>query len=74
MANVSLKYSLLNKTAKKEINDFMDFLLSKQKQNKKNPLSAYKKKILKVSSWDNEDIKVFNENRKLFNQWKIQDW
>ena len=51
MKDISVKYSLLNKKAKKEVNDFMDFLLYKQKGEKKTSLSAYKKKILHVSTW-----------------------
>jgi len=27
MADISIKYSMLNKNAQKEVNDFMDFLL-----------------------------------------------
>ena len=74
MADITLKYSLLNKTAKQEINDFMDFLLSRQKRNKKSPISSYKKKILNVSTWTVLDLKIFQENKKLFNQWEIREW
>ena len=74
MAEITLKYNLLNKTAKKEVLDFMDFLLSKQKKNKKKEISSYKKKILNVSTWTDSDLKIFQESRGLFNQWKIDEW
>lgn len=54
MSDISIKYSLLNKTAKQEILDFIDFLLSKGKTEKQTSLSAYKKKILQVSTWKNQ--------------------
>lgn len=74
MSDVSIKYSLLNKAARREVDDFMDFLLSKQKKNKINPITGYKKKILTVSTWSDADLQVFDENQKIFNQWRIQEW
>lgn len=74
MCNIVLKYNSLSKTAKQEVNDFMDFLLSKQKLHKTNPLSEYKNKILQVSQWTSADVKIFDENQILFNQWKPQEW
>lgn len=74
MRDISVKYSLLSTTAKKEAHDFIDFLLKKQKNSKKFSLSDYKKKILHVSSWSEKDLEVFEENKKLFNNWNIQKW
>ncbi len=74
MADITLKYSLLNKGAKQELNDFLDFLLQKQHSGKKNSLSSYKKKILGVSTWTNADIEVFKTNQLFFNSWKIEQW
>jgi len=74
MNAIVVKYSTLNKTAQQELNDFMDFLLSKQENTRINLLMAYKKKILNVGIWSDSDLKIFEENRILFNQWKIQDW
>jgi hypothetical protein len=34
MTDISLKYSLLSNSARQEVNDFMDFLLNKQKEKK----------------------------------------
>jgi len=75
MSDLVVKYNRLNKTARQEVNDFMDFLLSKQNTNKTNlPGGTYKDKILGVSIWADSDLKIFDENQKLFNQWRVQEW
>ena len=74
MTDISLKYSLLDKTAKQEINDFVDFLLSRKRIQKMTPISDYKKKILSVSTWTDSDLKNFDDNQKLFNQWRVEEW
>ena len=73
MSDILSKYNLLDKAARKEVLDFIDLLLSKKKAKKKS-LSAYKEKILSVSTWTDEELKVFDENRKFFNQWKTEEW
>ena len=45
MADIVLKYSLLNNSARKEVNDF-SFSSSKAEGEKRQFLSSYKKKIL----------------------------
>ena len=72
MSDLMLKYSLLNKSAQQEVNDFLDFLLSKQKIKKTN--MDYKTKIHKVSTWSNSDLAVFKNNQSLFNLWRIEEW
>ena len=74
MSDLVVKYNKLNKTARQEVNDFMDFLLSKQNTNKTNFPGIYKDKILSVSIWADSDLKIFDENQKLFNQWRVQEW
>jgi hypothetical protein len=74
MSDLVVKYNSLNKIARQEVNDFMDFLLSKQKTNKLNFLTPYKNKILNVSIWSDADLKIFDENQQLFNQWRVQEW
>lgn len=68
MADISTKYNMLNKHARKEVNDFMDFLLGKQKGKRSDSLSEYKKKILSVSVWSDSDIIVFRENQRTKNR------
>ena len=64
MNNIEVKYNRLNKTARQEVNDFMDFLLSKQKTTTPNFLSNYKNKILQVSVWNDSDLKIFDQNQR----------
>lgn len=74
MTDISIKYRLLSKSARQEVNDFMDFLLYKEKVKRNNPLTVYKKKILSVSTWTDSDIQIFKENQRLFNSWGIEEW
>ncbi|WP_114750489.1 hypothetical protein [Pleomorphovibrio marinus] len=75
MTDIVLKYSLLDKSGRKEVNDFLDFLLQKQREKKGNSLSAYKKKILGVTTWSDSDIDSFRVNQELFNSsWKPEKW
>ena len=55
------------------MNDFIDFLFNKKKKVSK-PESPYKNKILSVSTWNEEDIKLFDENKKRFNEWAPKTW
>ena len=73
MDDISLKYNLLDKSGKKEIGDFIDFLL-KKKQSRRNDLTTYKKNLLKISKWSDEDIAVMEENKRVLNDWKLKDW
>ncbi len=55
-----LKYELLNASEKKEVVDFIDFLICKKKEPVK-PLGDYRKKILSVSTWSEDDVVIFKE-------------
>lgn len=74
MTDLLSKYKLLNNSGKKEVNDFMDFLLHKQKMKSNDLFSGYKKKILKVSTWSDSDFMIFKKNQSLLNQWKVEEW
>ncbi len=72
--NLELKYHLLDNLEKKEVMDFIDFLLHKRNQGKKHIVTDYQKRILSVSVWSDEDTKQFEENNQLFQQWKPTEW
>jgi hypothetical protein len=72
MADIVLKYNLLNKNAQQEVNDFLDFLLSKQETKKTN--DDYSTKILSVSTWTDSDLVVFKNNQTSFNNWQVEEW
>jgi|AntRauTorcE11898_2_1112593.scaffolds.fasta_scaffold05334_4 hypothetical protein len=74
MNEIEIKYNKLNNTRRRELNDFLDFLLNRQKSDKTKSLTDYKKKILSVSTWTDEDCRPIEENQKAFNQWNIQEW
>ncbi|MBN2857177.1 MAG: hypothetical protein JXN63_02130 [Candidatus Delongbacteria bacterium] len=74
MNDMSLKYRLLDRTAKEEVNDFINFLFSRQLNKNSSSISGYKKKILSVSVWKDSDLEIFKENQKLFNSWAIKEW
>ncbi len=59
MTDITLKYNLLDNSSKREVLDFMDYLLYKKPKAIKNTTSEYKKKILKVSVWSDKDCKAF---------------
>ncbi len=69
-----LKYNLLNAFEKKEVKDFIDFLFNRKKDAPTPQSSDYKNKILSVSTWNDDDLKLFDENKKLFDQWPPTAW
>jgi hypothetical protein len=56
MNDLTLKFNLLAPSARKQVLDFIEFLLSKDAKAEKKIASDYKTKILNVSVWSNEDI------------------
>jgi len=74
MTDLTLKFNLLEPDAKRQILDFMEFLLSKRMKSEEPVKTDYKKKILKVSVWSNADIDLMIQNQQNFNQWKAQEW
>ena len=71
---LELKYHLLDNLEKREVMDFIDFLLQKHNRKTENNKKDYQKQILSVSVWNNEDLKPFEENNQLFQQWKPTEW
>ena len=37
-------------------------------------MDAYRTKIARIGYWSDDDLKVFAENRKAFDQFKPQEW
>ncbi len=54
--------------------DFIDFLLHKRSRKKEKTTTDYQKRILSVSVWNDDDVKQFEENNQLFQQWKPTEW
>ncbi len=74
MNDILTKYNTLSPDIQREVDDFLDFLLSKHKGKKIFDMKSWKKKIKNVSTWTEEDIITFDENRQQFNQWKTEEW
>jgi len=72
--NLELKFNLLDNLEKKGVMDFIDFLLHKSLQKKRKATTDYQKRILSVSVWSEDDVKQFEENNQLFQQWKPTEW
>jgi len=74
--NIQTKYDSLNTEDQKQVDVFLEFVLnqSMQKRARGFDLSSWKKKIKKISAWSEKGVAAFNENKKLFSQWKVQQW
>jgi hypothetical protein len=74
MTDLTFKYNLLDNSSRKEVLDFLDFLLGKRETEIKHKTEDYKKKILNVSVWSDSDIDEMKKNIQQFGQWKAQEW
>ena len=74
MDELTVKFGMLEPFRRKELMDFLDFLLSKQTEEKKNSLTTYKERILQVSIWSEEDIAEINSSQKNAWQWQVPEW
>lgn len=69
MSELELKFNSLNFNEQRIILDMVNLLILKKAPTK---LSEYKKKILQISSWSEEDVKVFEENK--ITNWNVPSW
>lgn len=66
--DITLKLADLSYVARKEIYDFMNFLLQRQKKKKK----PIREKLLHVSVWKENDIKAIENAGKALSGWNIE--
>ena len=69
MSELELKFNSLNFNELRIILDMVNLLILRKNPSK---LSEYKKKILTISTWSEDDLKVFEEN-KIVN-WNVPSW
>jgi len=77
MAELLLKYELWDPAGKKQLLEYLNFLLSAKTEKKKMPkfdLKAYRESLLKVSVWSDEDIALIEEARQNLNNWQVKEW
>lgn len=72
MDNILLKYNSLDPASKKQVRDYIDSIVASVKNSNKKG-SPYKKRILSVSTWSEDDIKAIKESNP-FNQFKPHEW
>jgi hypothetical protein len=74
MEELLTKYNSLDLVLQRQVDMFVDYLLSTKRAVKQTNISNYKEKILNVSQWTDEDMQVFEDSNKLFDKWNIQEW
>jgi hypothetical protein len=72
MDNIALKYSFLDSFSKQEVMDFIDFLLTKNR-NKTQNTSEYQQQLLSISAWDEESLQIIEQNNHL-KSWEAKTW
>jgi hypothetical protein len=72
MLDIVLKYNMLDENARKQLNDFIDFLLSKHKKSEPDFLEYYDR-IQTVSQWSEADVEYLREIENNYN-WKVEEW
>lgn len=74
MNEVLVKYEALDTFMQKRALEFLDYLLWTKDTVETVNMSEYKKRILNISTWSEDNIKIFDENAKRFNQWYIAEF
>jgi len=72
MDNVLLKYNSLDPDSKKQVMDYIDMMVARMKKPKKTQ-SEYKKRILSIPVWSEQDIKPIIDHSP-FNSFKPEEW
>ncbi len=69
------KFQRLDSVHQQQLLTIVDeLLIDQQLKHSKEKLSEWKKRILGVSVWSEDDIAEMEKNAKLFNQWTIPKW
>jgi hypothetical protein len=74
MNDLLVKYNALPLEGQKEVDDFLDFMLRRHKGKQNFDMKIWKEKIKTVSVWSEEEIKIFDDSKKYFSQWKPEEW
>ena len=61
MHDLLAKCQTLSPETQQQVNDFLDFMLIKDKENKSFDMKVWKEKIKSVGVWSEEDVRVFEE-------------
>ncbi len=67
MEELILKYNLLDSFGQQELMDFLEFLVQKKQNQASTSASNYKKQLLQVSTWTDEDLAEIQSKSSKFN-------
>lgn len=70
------KFELLDAEGQKQLLDFLDFLLLKQKEKHSLEFNyqVYRDQILSIGNWTDQDVELIEKASTHFNQWQVQEW
>jgi len=74
MNDFALKYDKLDIISKREVEDFLDYLLSKKKIHASQKVSSYKQQLLEVGIWSDDDISIMENFQKSMINLEIPKW
>lgn len=75
MAELILQFEQLNESGKQDLLAYLRELLAKKEKRKKPfDMDAYRKNLLSISVWQEEDLAAIEETRRHFNEWKPREW
>ena len=74
MEDIIVKYYLLDAEKRKLLDNFLDFLISKNKPEAQLTSKVeYVQRIQTVSQWSEDDVAYLDEIKQNYN-WKIEEW
>jgi len=70
------KIELLDAEGQKQLLDFLDFLLLRQKEKHSQEFiyETYRNQILAIGNWTDQDIELIEKTSRHLNQWQVQEW
>jgi hypothetical protein len=70
------KFELLDTEGQRQLLDFLDFLLLKQKEKHSLEFNyqVYRDQILSIGNWTDQDVDLIEKASTHFNQWQVQEW
>lgn len=74
MDDLLVKYNTLSPAVKQEVNDFLEFILSKHTEQRMFDMKAWKSKIKNISTWSSSDIEALEESKNQFENWEAEEW
>ena len=69
-----MKYKSLSPAKQKEVEDFVDFIASRENAKEDFNMKAWQTKIKTLPAWTETDLKVFEENSKAMTHWNPSEW